>query len=75
MQSQGLSPPEQGAGLCAPVGGLASTSQINPFPYLCATMMVVRWAQTLAREAWMFLSVSVSSADVACKGRHSMGKG
>lgn len=47
-------------------------SQISPFPhpYLCATTMVVRWVQTLAREAWMFLSVSVSSADVACgRGR------
>lgn len=31
MQSQGFSPPEQGAGLCVPLGGLASTSQISPF--------------------------------------------
>ena len=34
-------------------------------PYLCATTMVVRLAQTLAREAWMALSLDVSSADVA----------
>lgn len=48
---------------------------LSPCSYLCATTMVVRWVQTLAREAWMFLSVSVSSADVACKGRYDMGKG
>lgn len=35
--------------------------------YLCATTMVVRLAQTLAREAWMALSLDVSSADVACR--------
>lgn len=36
-----------------------------PVPYLCATTMVVRLAQTLAREAWMALSLWVSNADVA----------
>lgn len=30
-------------------------------------MIVVRFVHTLARDAWMFLSVVVSSADVACK--------
>lgn len=33
--------------------------------YLCATTIVVRLVQTLAREAWMALSLDVSSADVA----------
>ena len=47
------------------------TTRVGPPPpaapvlYLCATTMVVRLAQTLAREAWMALSLDVSSADVA----------
>lgn len=39
---------------------------------LWATTMVVRLAQTLAREAWMALSFDVSSADVAY--REDLGK-
>lgn len=34
--------------------------------HLCATTMVVLPLQTLASEAWMFLSVWVSREDVAC---------
>lgn len=34
--------------------------------YLCATTMVVLLVQTLESEAWMFRSVCVSKADVAC---------
>lgn len=67
LQSQGCHS-WAGGQVCKSLG----TSQISPFPcpYLCATTTVVRWVQTLAREAWMFLSVSVSSADVACgRGR------
>lgn len=36
--------------------------------HLCATTMVVLSLQTLASEAWMFLSVWVSREDVACTG-------
>lgn len=40
-------------------------SACAPVLYLCATTTVVRLAQTLAREAWMALSLDVSNADVA----------
>lgn len=43
-----------------------------PVLYLCATTMVVRLAQTLAREDWMALSLDVSNADVAY--REGLGK-
>lgn len=50
-----------------------TASHINPVVlYLCATTMVVRLVQTLAREAWMALSLDVSSADVAY--RKSLGE-
>lgn len=43
-----------------------TASHVSPVVlYLCATTMVVRLVQTLAREAWMALSLDVSSADVA----------
>lgn len=43
-----------------------------PVLYLCATTMVVRLAHTLAREAWIALSLDVSSAEVAY--REDLGK-
>lgn len=43
-----------------------TASHVSPIVlYLWATTMVVRLVQTLAREAWMALSLDVSSADVA----------
>lgn len=44
---------------------LRGPPHLLPVPYLCATTMVVRLAQTLAREAWMARSLWVSNADVA----------
>lgn len=47
-------------------------SALTTVESLCATTMVVRLAHTLAREAWIALSLDVSSAEVAY--REDLGK-